>query len=144
MGRPTVYAPAIATELCRRLEIEGSLRRVCKAADMPEESTVRTWVRDDREGFAAHYARARQGGYEKMADEVVEIADDGTNDSYEDDEGHEVVDHDHIQRSRLRVDTRKWLLSKVLPKIYGDRVALTNADGGPLQVQVVRYGEEGK
>lgn len=62
-----------------------------------------------------------------MADELVEIADDGTNDYVERevDGGVRVVfDGEHFQRSRLRVDTRKWVLSKVLPKIYGDKIGV--------------------
>lgn len=62
---------------------------------------------------------------ELLADELLSIADDGRNDTYEVTEGEEKsirTDHDVINRSRLRVDTRKWYLSKVLPKIYGDKV----------------------
>jgi hypothetical protein len=62
-------------------------------------------------------------GYEDMADDVLDIADNGTND-YVDTENGPSLDKDHIQRSRLRVDTRKWMLSKVLPKIYGDKVEI--------------------
>ena len=64
-----------------------------------------------------------------MADELLEIADDGRNDRIADEDGNERTDHDVIARSRLRVDTRKWLLSKALPKIYGDKVQ--NEHSGP-------------
>ena len=81
---------------------------------------------DDRDGFSTQYTRARELGYHAMADETLEIADDGTNDwtmrQNADGESSLAVNSDHIQRSRLRVDTRKWMLSKVLPKIYGDKV----------------------
>jgi hypothetical protein len=89
------------------------------------------------------YARAREVGYYKMADETIEIADDSSRDWKKtvDKNGNEitVVDHDHIARSRLRVDTRKWLLAKVLPKIYGDRVTNEHVgkDGGPVQLRQV-------
>jgi hypothetical protein len=106
---------------------------------MPAESTVRAWALDDRAGFSAQYARAREIGYHAMADETLEIADSAQGDYVAKDLGDnvtvEVVDHEHIARSRLRVDTRKWLLSKALPKVYGDRVALTGADGGPVAVK---------
>ena len=49
------------------------------------------------------------------------------------------VDHEHVQRSNLRIDTRKWLLAKLQPEKYSDRIALTGHDGGPLAIQVVRY-----
>jgi hypothetical protein len=106
---------------------------------MPPESTVRLWVQDDREGFAAHYARAREVGYQSMADELIEIADDGSNDWMERKRGdgstEEVENHEVIGRSRLRVDTRKWLLSKALPKVYGEKIVQehTGANGGPIE-----------
>jgi hypothetical protein len=58
---------------------------------------------------------------ELMATEILDIADDGSNDTYETDDG-EKVNQDHINRSRLRVDTRKWLMSKLAPKKYGEKV----------------------
>lgn len=93
---------------------------------MPHESTVRSWALDDREGFSTQYARAREIGYFSMADELLEVADDGRNDWMErsDDNGgiSWQLNGEHIQRSRLRVDTRKWMLSKALPKVFGDKV----------------------
>lgn len=84
---------------------------------------------------------------ELLADELFSIADDGSNDTYEATEGEEKstrTDHDVINRSRLRIDTRKWYLSKVLPKIYGDKVTNehTGLDGGPLVFVVRDVGEE--
>lgn len=71
-----------------------------------------------------------------MADELLEISDDGLNDRMVDDDGNERIDYDHIARSRLRVDTRKWLLSKALPKIYGDKIQseVSGPNGGPLVI----------
>jgi hypothetical protein len=93
---------------------------------MPWESTVRGWALDDREGFSAQYTRAREIGYLAMADELLEVSDDGRNDWLErsDDNGGTSyqLNGEHVQRSRLRVDTRKWLLSKALPKVFGDKV----------------------
>jgi terminase small subunit-like protein len=68
-----------------------------------------------------------------MADDLLDIVDDGTNDFVareRDGERIMVVDHEHIQRSRLRADTRKWLLSKALPKIYGDKIDLKHEHAG--------------
>ncbi len=74
-----------------------------------------------------------------MAEELLAIADEGENDwmamRRKDGELEHVPDHEHINRSRLRVDTRKWLLAKALPKIYGDKVQHTGSDGeGPVVV----------
>lgn len=138
-GRPTTYTRAIADEVCKRLEREYSLIRVCRDPKMPAESSVRGWVMADEDGFAARYARARMVGYQAMADEIVHISDDQSGDVIVDEDGKPRVDHENIQRARLMVDTRKWLLSKVLPKIYGDKVALTDGDGKPFMIQVVRF-----
>ena len=109
---------------------------------MPTESTVRLWalVEDDvkRPGFFAQYARAREIGYYAMADETLEISDDGTNDWMKRTQGDDTIDvvnNEAIARSRLRVDTRKWLLSKALPKIYGDRVTQVH-EGGEKPIEM--------
>lgn len=126
--------------ICKGLAEGMTLRQVCKSDDMPPESTVRGWALNDVGGFAAHYARAREIGYHAMADELVEISDDGSNDYIEREieAGRMVTEYngEHVARSRLRVDSRKWLLSKALPKIYGDKVALTGPEGGPIEHEV--------
>jgi hypothetical protein len=105
---------------------------------MPHESTVRAWALEDRDGFSTQYTKAREIGYQSMADELMEIADDGRNDWMErrgeEDAGWQ-ANGEHIQRSRLRVDTRKWMLSKVLPKIYGDKVTLKGDPDEPVHHQ---------
>lgn len=132
-GRPTLYTPATADLILGRLASGDSLKAICRSDDaLPAESTVRLWVIDDRraegetEGFAARYARARDIGLDCMADELLDVADDGTNDftrrAREDGSVVDAVDHEHISRSRLRVDTRKWYLSKLAPKRYGERI----------------------
>lgn len=129
MGRPSEYTQELAGEICRMLAEGMSLREVCRHEGMPHESTVRLWAVDDREGFSTQYRRAREIGYHSMADELLEISDDASNDwmerQNETAEGYE-LNGEHLQRSRLRVDTRKWLLSKALPKVYGDKLELDN------------------
>lgn len=124
-GRPTVFTAEIAARICEGLAEGRSLRDVCTDEDMPAESTVRAWALEDREGFSAQYARAREIGYHAMADELMDIADNGMNDWMErrgEEDAGWVANGEHIQRSRLRVDTRKWMLSKVLPKVYGEKI----------------------
>ena len=120
-GRPTLYTPELAAEIAERMAEGESLRAVCKADGMPAESTVRLWALSDVGGFAAQYARAMQLRAMRWSEEIMEIADDGKNDTYEDGEGGTETNYDVIARSRLRVDTRKWIVSKLLPKVYGDR-----------------------
>lgn len=138
LGRPSDFTPELAGTICDRLASGRTLRDVCRDDDMPDEKTVRTWALEDRGGFSPQYARAREIGYQAMADEVLEISDDGQNDWMErqgdDGKSMYVLNGEHVQRSRLRVDTRKWLLSKALPKLYGDKITqeVTGADGTPL------------
>ena len=118
------YTPELAALICNRLASGDTLRAICRDIKSPALSTILNWVKDDVQGFADQYARAREVGYWLMAEELLEISDDGTNDWIEinnqDNPGYR-LNGEHVQRSRLRVDTRKWLLSKALPKIYGNR-----------------------
>lgn len=140
MGRPSDYTAELAATICARLAAGETLRAVCRDETMPPESTVRTWALNDREGFFAQYTQAREIGYMAMADETLEIADDGKNDTYKTDEGQEATNHDVIARSRLRVDTRKWLLSKALPKVFGDKIVQEHVgkDGGAIEQSITR------
>ena len=90
---------------------------------MPSHSVVDRWIAQSAE-FQAQYARAREQRADKMAEEILEIADDGKNDTYETEDGTR-TNQDVIARSKLRVDARKWLASKMSPKKYGDKVETT-------------------
>jgi hypothetical protein len=122
-GRPSKFTKELAARICTRLAAGESLRAICRAPDMPAGPTVRQWVLNNEE-FAKQYTLAREIGYQEMADEIIDIADESAGDSYEDSNGVLRTDQEVVGRSRLRVDTRKWLLSKCLPKIYGDKQQL--------------------
>jgi hypothetical protein len=145
-GRPTTYTKKLAGEICRRLANGRTLRAVARDRDVPPESTVRTWANNDVEGFHASYARAREIGYQAMIDEIIEIADDASNDWMERQSRHGkerlVLNSEHVQRSKLRITARQWLLAKALPKLYGDKVEHTGPEGGPLVVNIVRYADD--
>lgn len=133
-GRPSTFTQEIADRICARLATGQSLRAICRDDEsMPPEATVRLWVIEDRQGFSAQYARAREIGYESMADELIEIADTpriGTK-SVSKASGIEITEADMIEHRRLQVDTRKWMLAKMLPKRYGDKLAIGGADDLP-------------
>lgn len=143
VGRPSDYTPEIATLICERMMDGESLRKICMSEGMPDKVTVLRWIRE-REEFRNQYAKAREVMIDGMAIEILEIADDGSNDTYTNDDGHTVTHYDIVTRSRLRVDTRKWLMSKLLPKKYGDKVVTehTGPDGGPVQVSDVSLTQE--
>lgn len=125
------YTQLIADEICRRLAEGESLRSICRDEEMPGRSEVFRWLADN-EAFRDQYARAKEFGIEALADDIQEISDDARNDWMErhgqEDSGWQ-ANGEHIQRSRLRVDSRKWLLSKLAPKKYGDK--LQHEGSGP-------------
>ncbi len=136
VGRPSIYTPELADKICLRLAQGESLKAICTDDEMPAATTVHQWVLEDKGadeqgkgGFSNKYARARAIQAENMFDEILDIADDGTNDYMTITKGdmtYNVEDHEVTNRSRLRVDSRKWYLSKVLPKKYGDKLDLTS------------------
>lgn len=146
MGRPSTYSADVAAAICARLSKGETLRSICRDPDMPEDSTVRTWALDDREGFYAHYTKARDLGLDAMADDLFDIADETGKDTLTDKDGNDRPNSEWITRSRLRVDTRKWYLSKLAPKRYGDRIeiesdALTSIAGALAEARKRTEGE---
>ena len=139
-GRPTDYSTDLANEICARIADGESLRAICRDEGMPDPSTVRRWLAS-RDDFHIQYARAREEQAEAIFEEMLEIADDGSNDwmerSGKDGEtGDTVVDHEHVSRSKLRIDTRKWMLARMAPKKYGDatNIKLSGDSENPLNV----------
>jgi len=137
-GRPSVYDRKIADRICALIAEGKSLRSICRADDMPARSTVHLWVLDNVDGFSDRYARAQEVRAHELVDECFAIADDAFGDvqvrEREDGSEYEVVNHEVIQRARLRVDTRKWYASKVVPKLYGDRLTHQGDKDAPLAV----------
>jgi hypothetical protein len=135
-GRPSTFTQDIADRICERLADGETLRAICRDDDMPDERTVRRWALDDVEGFSPQYARAREIGYHSLFDQMLEIADTPQHGvtTKESEKGTEIRTGDMIEHRRLRVDTRKWMLAKALPKVYGDKLTaeLTGKDGAPL------------
>ena len=144
-GRPSKFTPELAREICMRIAAGASVRSICEDEAMPSESTVRAWAVDDLEGFSAQYTRAIQIRAMGWADEIVDISDDGRNDTYIDDNGNERTDNERVARSRLRVDTRKWMLSKMLPKVYGDTLDVNHGvqPDNPLASLIQRVAGSG-
>lgn len=121
VGRPSDYTQELADTICERLCIGESLRSICREDGMPRLATIFRWLAN-KPGFSEQYARAREEQAEALADEIVQIADDGLNDTYLDENGNKRTDQDVIGRSRLRVEARKWVASKLKPKKYGDKM----------------------
>lgn len=140
MGRPSDFTQEIADKICELLADGQSLREICLSDEMPARSSVFKWLSEVK-SFSDQYARAREEQAETLADEIVSIADDGTNDyatrTSVDGSTAQQVNSEHIQRSRLRVEARKWVASKLKPKKYGDKIIAEHSgpDGGPVRME---------
>jgi hypothetical protein len=115
------FTNAIADAICERIAVGESLRTICKADNMPAQSSVFKWLANEP-GFAEQYARARETQADAIFDEILNIADDSDGD---------------VQRDRLRVDSRKWMAGKLRPKKYGDKMDVEHT--GVVELNVT-YG----
>ncbi len=120
IGRPTKYSEKVGEQICSYI-IEGkSLKKIGEMEDMPTRATIHNWLLDkEKKEFFDKYEKAVNIRTENMADELTEIADS--------------VDPAETNKGRLRVDTRKWYLSKIMPKKYGDKQEIdVTSKGEPI------------
>lgn len=127
---------AIITYIATGLSEGQTLRAMCREDGMPGYVTIYSWIKENS-GFAERIACAREAGYDCIADQIIEIIDETSNDYVEDKEGNERPNNEIVARSKLRAEMRLKLLAKWSPKKYGDKtdIALTGADGGPIKVE---------
>lgn len=130
MGRRSKFTPAIAQTIIDRLSEGTPLTVICRDIGV-DRSVVHDW-KDVHEDFSRRFARAKDLGYDAIGEQTLEIADDGTNDYVETDDGR-AFNAEHVQRSKLRVETRLKLLAKWDPKRYGEKQQV--AVSGELAVE---------
>ena len=137
VGRPPEPVPQDRVEEIIVWVSEGKpLREYCRIEGNPPFRTVYNWLEKDKE-FLARFAHARDLGEDVIAQECLEIADDATNDwmEYHDKDGDAIgwkLNGEHVQRSKLRIETRLKLLAKWNPKKYGERTTLAGDPDNPL------------
>lgn len=139
-GQPPIYTAELADAILVRIADGESLRSICNDPEMPSRPTVYSWVLDNKDGFFDRYARAREMQAHALVDDCVEVADDGINDWMERNDPNNpgyAANGEHMQRSRLRVDTRKWTAARILPKVYGDRVQTDVNHSGAVTQRVI-------
>ena len=124
-GRPTKYSDKLADRICQKIAEGYSVRSICKEKDMVSMQTLFRWLRE-KDKFREQYAHSCEERSYAQAEEIIDIADNATNDYMEKLEGDGYIfNSENVQRSRLRIDTRKWLMSKMNPKVYGDKLDMT-------------------
>lgn len=145
VGRPETWIPekkaqAFDTIIQRICEGE-SLRSILMHADrnvLPSMGVFLKWVNDD-EDLRQQYARAMEVRSEAMFEEILDISDESNADIDITDEGKIRVVGEAVQRSRLKIDARKWMLGKMNPKKYGDKVDITS-DGEKVNTTIINLG----
>lgn len=120
-GRPTTYSAALADAFCLLIAQGFTVREACEPEEAPAKSTIFVWLYKHPE-FADQYARALKARTAAMAEEIIEIADNAQ------------PFMGKVDKEKLQVDARKWHMSKMLPKVYGDAHTIKGDPENPLQV----------
>ena len=136
MGRPSKRTPEIIQSILDGLSKGTPLTVVCHGDEMPNPATVWKWEQDDAELKQA-IAHARELGFDVIAQDALDIADNTANDTKKGADGRDVPDNEWITRSRLRVDTRLKLLAKWDPKRYGDKVDVNHGGNVGLTLNIL-------
>ncbi len=123
-GRPERYSLELAKKVCAEFAKGQSFKRIYEDNDWaPTHSTVYGWMSKHPE-FLSLYKEAKMKALDAMAEDIVHIADDATKDDMIGKHGGLLTDHENIQRSRLRIETRKWVMAKFAPKKYGEKLEI--------------------
>lgn len=137
-GRPSIFTEDMANEILQRIREGESVRQICMLEHMPAQGTFYRWLTENEE-LQEKYARAKADQADYFAEEMIDISDEGRNDWEERENqrtGHTYIalNEEAIARSRLRIETRKWLMGKMKPKKYGDKLQqeITGKDGEAL------------
>jgi len=123
-GRPTKYSKALADKICSELAEGKSLRTVCQQEGMPDKSTVFCWLRDIQE-FQDQYALAKESSAEAMNEILLDLGDEAIELSQT---VNEKASSAVVQAVKLKADNLKWVMSKMKPKKYGEKLDLTSKD----------------
>lgn len=130
VGRPTDYNKDIAQLICNEIACSSiGLKHILNNNELfPARSTLYRWLAENEE-FQDMYARAKDAQADYMAEEIIDIADDGSNDFMtiiKGDQEYTVENKEFVNRSRLRIDARKWTAAKLRPNKYGEKIDVTS------------------
>ena len=142
IGRPSKYTPELAAEICERLSTGETMRQICRDAHMPHWTQVYEWLAKD-ESLSLRVARAREAGYDALAEEALDIANTPrlgqkkvfSSGAGEDEDSMTVTEEDMLGHRKLQIETRLKLLACWNPKKYGNKVALGGDADNPIKVE---------
>ena len=138
-GRPTLYTEEVDRKICELVSDGYPLYKIGFVEGMPKYSTVKDWQRDNKT-FSSNVARAKENMVDKFAEEIITIADEDPGST------ERGTDTGKVQHNRLRVDTRKWVAERLMPKKYGNRQIHSGDEDDPIRsiqtVNIVRGAEK--
>lgn len=137
-GRPSTYTQELADRICEELALGQSMRTVCAMDGMPAMSSVFKWLRENP-AFSEQYEKAKAESADAMAEDLLHIADTpvmGEIKTIKPDGTVEIKQDEMLGHRRLQVDARKWLMAKMKPKKYGEKLDVTS-EGEKLEGLVV-------
>lgn len=148
-GSGSKYTEELSEQICALVSNGVNLRSVCRMEGMPAWRTVYDWV-VDRPDFAARLARARDLGYDALAEEALEIANTphlGQKKVYssgagEDEDSMTVTEDDMLGHRKLQIETRLKLLACWNPKKYGNKVAVGGDAENPIKIEAEVQAQE--
>lgn len=121
----------IFNKILLEIELGHAIRNILKEDGMPDSTTFYKWIDLDSEK-SKRYARACELRADSIFEDILDIADDSSGDVKINKDGEEYLDNEFVQRSRLRVEARKWIVSKLNPKKYGDKQETTHIFEQPI------------
>jgi len=127
-GMYPILTPYIENEVLTRLALGESIDKICMDDYLPASSSIYRWVRENVE-FGKKYEQARADGAHAMSSQILDIADE-VPDAIFDELGNKKFDPGYISWQKNRMEARKWITAKLMPKIYGDRQAIEGVPGG--------------
>lgn len=137
MGRPTLYTDELADKICMAVALGASVREIGDDDSMPAAPTIWGWIAL-RPDFSLKWDRAKRAQMAFFSENILEIADDGTNDTIETEKG-DIPNREWIERSKLRVETRKWVMSKFDRRKFGDKTEVEHSGAVATVVTLEEY-----
>ena len=126
IGRPSISTETLAAKICQRIADGESIRAICSDPDMPSTTAIFRWIANGKyDGFRQLYEASMQIRLETLGDGLIELADAPIERN-----AAGAIDSAAVQMRRLQIETRRWILSKLLPRKYGDRMGLDHQGEG--------------
>lgn len=126
-GAPTIKTPELLDAIFAGISLGKSARAMCVEVGISQR-VLWNWLACDEE-LMRQYQRAKELCVDAYAEEIIEISDEGSRDTYVDEKGREVVNREVIARAQLRIDARKWYAARLAPRKYGDKIPVTPESG---------------